>query len=279
MNIHRLRIPFAVALSLAASPVFADSVNFENVSLGTLSGQDGWTDFTAFGIPSPSVVDGSLYSVTNTTHVVRSGVSPAVAIHQLSTPSTAITSSQLRFDASLGSASGISILSLASADGTDAFAFGLNQDTSSSFFLFRRSSMFTGQHNLNVPITFGNGGSDWYRLRADIDYSANGGDGSLSLFEQDLTAGDGGFTPVPGLQNMNLGLTAANLASTQVTDWTEYTIRVDSSALLDNIVIGPSAETPEPGSLALLLTSGIAASLLAVRRRAGRSRTSRTLPG
>ena len=110
-------------------------------------------------------------------------------------------------------------------------------------------------NNFTLPIAIGNGTSDWYRLLVNVDYLANGGDGSASMFVKDLTLGQTNFTPVAGMQGLNLGLTASNLANIQVSDWTQFEIRVDNTGMLDNISAGQTvninASTPEPGSLLL----------------------------
>ena len=245
----------SIGMMFGTTAACADTYTFDNLSYGTLSGQDGWTDWTTYGISSPVIANGGSYSSTDTSHVVTGIVSPTVALHALSVPATAASLSTLQLDATLGNGAGISILSLTNASGDDPFAFGINRDSSPSFFLFRRANVFAGHYNLNVPIAYGNGASDWYRLKAIVDYSAFGGDGSISMYEQDLTAGDTGFTAVAGLQNMNLGLTASNLASAQVTDMVGLSIRVDNSAMLDNISIGAALDTPEPGSAALAVAT------------------------
>ena len=131
--------------------------------------------------------------------------------------------------------------------------------------------MFAGSNNLTLPVATGSGNSDWYRLLVNIDYLANGGDGSASLYFKDLTLGQTNFTPVAGMQNLNLGLTASNLANNQVTDWTQYQIRVDSTGMLDNISAGQAinfdAATPEPGSLLLFAASLVSCTACLARRR------------
>lgn len=54
----------------------------------------------------------------------------------------------------------------------------------------------------------GNSGKDWYRIQLRVEITANNGDGAGSFFYMNLTDGDPEFTPVPGLQNIDLELSA-----------------------------------------------------------------------
>ena len=52
----------------------------------------------------------------------------------------------------------------------------------------------------------GNAGYDWYRIRLQMDFTANNGVGAGALSYRNLSDGDPEFIPVDGLQNVNLGL-------------------------------------------------------------------------
>jgi len=46
--------------------------------------------------------------------------------------------------------------------------------------------------------------TDWVRFQARINFAANFGAGSVSLFYRNLTRGDADFQPVPNFQNISL---------------------------------------------------------------------------
>jgi len=50
----------------------------------------------------------------------------------------------------------------------------------------------------------GNAGDDWYRMQLRIDFTANDGNGSGSLFYRNLSDGDPQFQPLAGLQEIDL---------------------------------------------------------------------------
>jgi len=97
-----------------------------------------------------------------------------------------------------------------------------------------------------VPITTEGSPGDWFRVQLVTDFAANGGNGSSSLFYKNLTLGQSTFTPVAGLQNVDVNLTAGPAPSA----WNAIMSRIDTpvSALAtgavstyDNIVINGSA--------------------------------------
>ena len=257
-----IRIVFAVALCLTARPLLAQSYDFENLALGTMDGQDGWVDFAS--TPSPTILHGG---GVNTTQVAAAtgGSSPYARSRARGIASTVQTDSRMEMDAMLGSAGGsLVVFGVAPASNEDPFAFGLETTAQPGFFFFRRSSMFAGNNNLYIP---GASSSDWYRLRVEVDYAANGGNGSANVFEKDLTLGDTVFTPIIGMQNLNLGLTASNLANNQIADWTQFEIRVDGSGQIDNLLSSALVTpVPEPGAVAMLCGMGITGSLFTLRR-------------
>lgn len=110
---------------------------------------------------------------------------------------------------------------------------------------------------------------DWVSIQLIMDFTANAGAGSGSLFFKDLTTGETSFTAAPGLQNINLGLTVgAGLAAGYTPDkWNQ--IGFDFApvntypAKLDNLLV--SSTIPEPSALPLLALGGL---MLGRRRRA-----------
>ena len=53
----------------------------------------------------------------------------------------------------------------------------------------------------------GNSGNDWYRLQLRMDLTANGGEGSASLYYRNLTDADAVFEPIVEMQEFSLELT------------------------------------------------------------------------
>jgi len=86
-----------------------------------------------------------------------------------------------------------------SADGEIGPAFGTND---------RQFAIQQANYGPTYAVDFGSGNSkdDWYRIRLRIDFSANDGDGSGTLFYMNLTDGDDEFVPVAGLEDINLDL-------------------------------------------------------------------------
>lgn len=252
---------FASLFCLSVQVARADTFTFDNLTNGGINGQDGWISIAG----NPSVMDG--FGV-DTTKIVGGN---EVAQHARSGVPTAANSSVLTFDANLqSSGQASSLFGLADPSGSNGIAFGLNVPGNGpnagifSFELFDRSTLFNTDHAIYVTMPGGTT-ADWYRLRLIIDYTANGGDGSGSLYAQDLTLGDTGFTPITGMQNINLGMTAANMVSYQPANETNLTIYVTGGGVADNLSTDAAA-TPEPNVCALLASGGLSGNLFLRRR-------------
>lgn len=84
--------------------------------------------------------------------------------------------------------------------------------------------------------------TDWTRLRLVMDLTANAGAGAGSLYALNLTAGQRKFTPVAGLQNINLGLSTSGTTARNPDNWEAMFMRFETgSGLVDNFVLGKSA--------------------------------------
>ncbi len=257
---------FTIGSARADTPI-----DFNNLSNGNLVGQDGWL----FDHNNPQVGDGT---GVDTSKIVFSTGGADLAVHSRGVIPTAQNSSLQQFDANLNnSAFGNALFGLGDAAGNNSIAFGLNvpgngpQQGASSFYLFDRSSQFSSNHYIASTIPAGTA-SHWYRLQFMMDFAANSGDGAGSLSYEDLTLGDTAFTPVSGIQNINLGLTAGNAATLDPTTWTHDVIYVADGGSLDNLVVGSTAAaTPEPGACALILASGLSGGCLLHRRKIRRT--------
>ena len=100
--------------------------------------------------------------------------------------------------------------------------------------------------------------ASWYQLQLVINFTANAGSGSGSLFYRNLTLGETAFTAVPDLQNVSLGLlnTAADVRPATY-DAVHVTL---SLADVDNF-----GAIPEPSTSFLFLLTAVAA--FAIRAR------------
>ncbi len=243
--------------ALTVAQASAQSVNFNNLTPGSLNGQDGWL----IEAGNQQVVLGSGIDVTN----VVQGSSSSDALRSRGISPTAQNTAVWQFDANLWSGNSAAVFGPAAADGTTNVAFGLEVPGNgafsgqNTFYIFLRSSDYNSQlHYVAAAMPAGTG-SDWFRLRMNVDYAAYSGDGAASFYDEDLTLGDSSFAPVAGLQNINLGLTANNLVFTQPTDLNDYFI-YQAGSELDNLSFTtvPLVATPEPGSVALLFGIGIA---------------------
>ncbi|CAA9229963.1 MAG: hypothetical protein AVDCRST_MAG42-1075 [uncultured Chthoniobacterales bacterium] len=105
----------------------------------------------------------------------------------------------------------------------------------------------------------------WYQIRLEMDFTANAGQGSGSLFLRNLSLGETSFTAVPDLQNISLGLT--NTAA-DVRPFTYDGMFIGMGfGHMDNIGV-----VPEPATSALLVGATLFCAVLriAVKRRAER---------
>lgn len=91
----------------------------------------------------------------------------------------------------------------------------------------------------------GDAASDWFRLKLEVDFNANGGNGAGTLFYMNLSDGDTGFTAVPGLSDVNLGLTAMHpeaLADEWNRMWLHLLTGGGNSPSVDNLLPNMATE-------------------------------------
>jgi hypothetical protein len=107
---------------------------------------------------------------------------------------------------------------------------------------------------------------NWFRLKVDMDFTANGGQGEATVSWADAVL-DTAFQEVAGLTGLNMGLNAAATDADNVNNWNAvYTSFLGAGGQLDNI----AGHVPEPGTL-LVFGFGLLG-VGAMRRRAARSR-------
>jgi hypothetical protein len=102
--------------------------------------------------------------------------------------------------------------------------------------------------NLNVSGVRGrNAGSDWYRIRLHVDFTANGGDGAGTLFYRNLTDGGPTFRVISELRDIPLGLHRLHAdahPSTWNSMWLHLLAAGGNSPRTDNLVPHLPAERP-----------------------------------
>jgi hypothetical protein len=96
---------------------------------------------------------------------------------------------------------------------------------------------------------------DWYRLQLRMDFTANNGDGSGSLYYKNLSRGDTSFQPVDGLQDVALELQCMHPdARPQSWDAMWMSMRFDGRQhvpVIDNLVPHVSAVLQDDWSLSV----------------------------
>jgi len=96
-------------------------------------------------------------------------------------------------------------------------------------------------NSTQVPLgALGVSGGNWVRVRVVMDLAAGGGSGTGTVWLQNLTAGTGSpFTPVPGLQDVPLGLVPGAGDATDPTAWDAVWLHFEGATYgLDNMEAG-----------------------------------------
>lgn len=236
------------------------------LSAGTLAGQDNWRSVNG----SPVIATGV---GINTTKVAKDAQpSPGVV--------SRINDSQFSFPAFLGTETSATLqfdARHAIQNSSGGTVFGLGYDSDSNLTLGNTVSEIGPTFGIQggAFMVFPAGGAaqivgspavfgSWYQLQFVMDFTANGGSGSGSLFSRNLTLGETTFTSIAGLSAVNLNL----IGGPTPTSWDGLYLRVsdilggnDMSA--DNLTI-----VPEPSTAVMALT---ALGALLYRRRVRRS--------
>lgn len=249
---------FCAALSLATTGYSLNSVSydFESLGNGSLTGQDNWLAFPPTPTDTLSIQAGS---GANTSKVAGTNGGRNVRNFGSSFFSGTETTAIIQFSAQPGgvhmalAADGNNNGSIGDTNGELSPLFGF--DTSSNFFISPKAA--GGQFASAITstrITANNGvsaglASDWYQVRLVIDFNANTGAGSGSLFYLNTTNGDTTFTAVSGLQNINLGLNFMT-AGANPAAWNAIYLRANGGGFIDNLSV---TAIPEPATVGIVL--------------------------
>lgn len=120
-----------------------------------------------------------------------------------------------------------------------------------------------------VPLSTVGTDSQWIRLQLAIDPGA----GTGTVLAQNLTAGETALAPVPGLENVPLGLDAAAADAANPALWDGVFIHFEGSTYqLDNLAFGAVAAAYEiptlaPAGVAALVLGLLTGGILLTRRR------------
>ncbi|MBP9922998.1 MAG: T9SS type A sorting domain-containing protein [Bacteroidia bacterium] len=209
--ILQLWLPFTTTIN--AQAVYT----FDSLNINLLDGQDNWIDQTGQGVATVYLDT----TIVNTTNIA----SPVASIFYQPAYVTRVNDSNFSFPPFIGNETEAIIQFEARGSYVALFALGcdLNNDGRLDSVLGEVGPSFGiwDQHfaiqtaNLNnllqEPFGVGNSVFDWYRIQLRIDFTANGGLGSGSLYYLNLSDGDSIFIPVTNLQSINLQLGNMNI--------------------------------------------------------------------
>ena len=243
-------------------PAYGIMYDFNSLSTGTLVGQDGWYIQRTGGNPASIVTDrgpnGTNNMVQNNTNVVGARALPS-GTYYTGTETGAV----LQYDVKW-SRTWTGTTMWVGGNGTQTHLsddwYGSQAQLGPSLGFYNATggnATSTYNFQLGAKNTAADAGNDggwiryeqvstvplghWVTLRLVMDFTANGGAGSGSLFYKDLTANDVNFTPMSALQNINLGLTNGGMATGCTPDkWNQmgfYLEGTDTTESLDNIYI------------------------------------------
>lgn len=257
---HTLTL-LAVASAFTAQSALGASLlyDFNHLSSGALIGQDSWQQYA--GQPSAQIgsgsQDGTLY-VNPTDGWAAIQRSASFALPDYSNAVTGVFGADM-FSQDWGSYMGLTT----AADGSGGTLF-LNFDDERDQFRLRGTSF-----NDVVISSFSSVvNTTWLRARVEIDFTANGGAGSASVFVQDLLDSNASMIAVAGMQNVNIGLTPGTGGNSDPASW-QYAFVGETAGVngIDNLYFEAHDATPTPiaGPLSLMALG------LAAMRLRGRS--------
>jgi hypothetical protein len=219
-----------IVVLAAAAWARADLVyDFNDLQIGDITGQDGWSK--AGGNSTASVVEGTAEHATN--------------FLKSTTGETNITVRSISQSFAGNTAFEISVYSVAGA-GSGSLGGFQQSGISPAFDTIGIAGFTTYLRTSSGDEKYGNTltADHWYQVKADIDLSVAGG--VATVYYRDVTDNQVGFTPDDSLHGVNLGLAAVDGKYT----FTEMSVYLwGLKGTVDNLSI---SSVPEPSTLALL---------------------------
>lgn len=226
----------ALLLPLFSSVGALQVYNFEGLSDGWLTGQDGWAgsgrysnDLTVRSGTGANASKGVMGSGTRACAAYRKNDSQFCFL----TPTGTETNYILQFDLRAVGEGAFFTLGkrMAGPDPLIGPRFGYGFKGKFSVREAYDGPASTSAHMV-IP-------GNWYRLRLRIDFTANGGEGAGSVDVLNLTSGEIEFTPEPNLQNVNLKISSRLGKEGAPAKWDDMFIRADRDTPIDNLALMP----------------------------------------
>lgn len=258
-----------VLIPAAQSQVLYNFDAFTPLPQGLTGGNDGWTTPTG----------GTIQVVANPDGPGNMAIAPATtdayarkefsSLGYTSATTDGIFQADFRWVEDMPS-SNSQVRLMAGIAGTSGLAMGFRSPSSGTqelwMFALNASGVMTNRVS-TVPASFEHG--DWISLKFEIDFTANDGDGSASLFYMNLTQGDTSWIAASANQtdvNMNLS-TVPGISNPEA--WNAMTIRANTANSDQDYAMGINnlyTAIPEPGVTTLLLLTLLGTLLLRRRR-------------
>ncbi len=253
----------------AATLSAAVTYTFESLASGSLVGQDNWS--MPVGNTSPQVGNGAGADQTKVAMYGGAGVLPAWrpndGAFSFGVFSNTATTAYLEFDAREAD------LVANSTERFYVFYQNSNGVYSTSPWIGLNGGSFevrgaNGGSVTTVPVAAGIDVGDWVRLRLVMDFTdtSGGRSGSMDAYYVNLTDNQSSYTPISGLQDINMQL---NRNQSLPSTWNALAIRFDVSSGSGRQVDNLTVNVPEP-EVPLLGLVGVACGWLRRSRRGAR---------
>lgn len=234
-------------------------IDFNNLNMDVINGQDGWSSVDNINPDgNTSCVDINIGYGTATPPDLTMGAYYACGGPNVGRTASRLTSTAFPFDFANGSIMEIQVDMYPAWWGT-FFGFGYDANSNGyivpgieqtaayesneggiGFYLTRRPqsaalNCFMKPDGTKITFSFDSLYANWNTYKMIIDFDANSGAGSLSLY---VKSPGGSFNAITQVQNINLGLTPGSNTKTDPATWTKLFIQSTGSyAAFDNIII------------------------------------------
>jgi hypothetical protein len=264
MKAITLVLAFIVLGMVATAQVIEHSYDFNDLDLGNLDGQDGWTTVVNSG-GSPNEMDVAYEYQGVVSYDGTKAVMYGQSGGNYGRTGSRASEENFPFDFTLG---GTVEVELDINTGWWGTLFGFGYDVNNNGYLMPAIETIVniepneggfGIHianqsypqmiffmpdgsKVNFSFPFGSS-SGWFRYKFFLDLDANGGAGSVTLFVREM---EGDFVPVPEISDLNLGLTPGTGTSEDPATWSKIFLHATGGTSgFDNMVL----RMPDTGGL------------------------------